>query len=193
MTEEQSQRLNAAHEYLESARFHFQLYKKLGEGALRQLDDTDFRWQPNEETNSVQIVLQHLHGNMLSRWTDFLTSDGEKPWRDRDAEFVLDESLGRDALWQRWDEGWACLFAAIDGLAEEDLTRDVRIRGQRLSVIEAMNRQMTHVAYHVGQIVQTAKERLGADWETLSIPRGASANIEAITKQSDRYRGTYDD
>lgn len=181
---------DAATEYLESARFSFRLYKRVGEGALKQMREEDLYWQPNSETNSAQIIVQHLHGNMLSRWTDFLTTDGEKTDRKRDSEFETAERIPRDRIKELWEEGWVCLLAAIDALGVDDLTRDVTIRGQKLSVIEAMNRQLTHVAYHVGQLVQIGKDRLGADWKTLSIPRGASAEFAAqIVKQSDRYRG----
>ncbi len=181
---------DAAQELLESVRHHFRLYKRYGEGALKQLREEDFYWQPNPEVNSIQIIIQHLNGNMLSRWTDFLTSDGEKPTRNRDGEFENSGPLPRERLNGLWEEGWACLFAAVDALTTEDLLKDVTIRGQKMSVIEALNRQATHAAYHMGQIVHIAKERLGTDWKTLSIPRGASAEAAAtITKNSDRYRG----
>lgn len=177
-------------EYLESARFHFRLYKTLGDRALGQLGEGDFSWKANSETNSMQILVQHLHGNMLSRWTDFHTTDGEKPSRDRDGEFEQHADLGKDALMALWEEGWARLFGAVDALEAEDLLSDVTIRGQKLSVLEALNRQMTHIAYHVGQLVQIAKERRGDAWQNLSVPRGESKNIAAITKGSDRYRGS---
>lgn len=181
---------DAATEFLDSARFHFRLYKRVGEGALKQLRLEDFYWQPNSETNSAQIIVQHLHGNMLSRWTDFLTTDGEKPSRTRDAEFESSEPLPRERLKALWEEGWTCLLAGVDALTPEDLMREVTIRGQHMSVIEAMNRQLSHVAYHVGQLVQIGKERLGAEWKTLSIPRGESGNLAAITRGEDRYRGS---
>lgn len=177
-------------EYLESARFHFRLYKRMGEGALKQLRPDDLYWQAHPEVNSVQVIVQHLHGNMLSRWTDFLTTDGEKPNRERDAEFEGGERLSRDRIKALWEEGWDCLLSAVDALSPDDLTKDVQIRGQKLSVIDAVNRQMTHVAYHVGQLVQIGKERLGTEWKTLSIPRGASADFaRQVASHPERYRG----
>lgn len=183
--------VDPAIEFLDSARFHFRLYKRMGEGALKQLRIEDLYWQPNPETNSAQIIVQHLHGNMLSRWTDFLTTDGEKETRRRDAEFEAGARLPRERIKLLWDEGWECLLAAVDALSPDELTKDVQIRGQKLSAIEAINRQMTHVAYHVGQLVQIGKERLGADWKTLSIPRGASAEFAAkVASHPERYRGS---
>lgn len=176
-------------EFLESARFHFRLYKAVGEGALKQYREEDLAWQPNAETNSARIIVQHLHGNMHSRWTDFLTTDGEKPTRNRDGEFEARESVPRERLKSLWEDGWSCLFEAVNALTCEDLAKEVTIRGQKLSVIDAINRQLGHVAYHVGQLVHIGKERRGTEWKTLSIPRGESGNRTTIAKNEARYRG----
>jgi hypothetical protein len=154
--------------------YRFRAAKELGDKALAQLSDDDLRWRPDTESNSIAVVIQHLHGNMMSRWTDFLTTDGEKPTRNRDAEFIEPERVERADLMQKWDEGWACLLSAIESLRPGDLLREVRIRGQELTAVDAILRQLSHVPYHIGQIVYLARMRRGADWKTLSIPRGGS-------------------
>lgn len=161
--------------FLESSLFCLRNQKRLGDGAMAQLEDGDFAWSPDPEVNSIAITVRHLHGNMLSRWTDFLTTDGEKPWRDRDAEFQAapgDDS--REALLRLWEEGWACVFNALEHLREQDVMRIVSIRGREHTVVEAVQRQVSHYGYHVGQIVMLAKMRRGARWQTLSIARGQS-------------------
>lgn len=160
--------------FLDSAMHRFRSTKELGDKALAQLDEADFLWRPGPESNSIAVIIQHLHGNMLSRWTDLLSSDGEKPWRERDAEFTEPAAADRAQLMALWEEGWVCLTRAIDGLAADDLALDVVIRGQSLSVLDAINRQLTHYSYHVGQIVYLARARKGDAWNTLSIARGAS-------------------
>lgn len=160
--------------YLESVRYRFRANKKLADEALRQLEDEQLTWSPGESSNSIAVILQHLHGNMLSRWTDFLTTDGEKPTRDRDAEFVLDPSLSREKRMRRWEEGWNCLFGALESLAPDDLEKEITIRGAPLGVLDAIERQAFHVAYHVGQILYIAKMLRGGDWRYLSIPPGQS-------------------
>lgn len=161
--------------YLESARFRFQEMKRNVEKALQQLSTTDLGWRPNAGCNSIAVLIQHLHGNMRSRWTDFLTSDGEKPWRDRDGEFMEPETVDREALvTDAWESGWRCLFDALDGLRPEDLAREVWIRGQAMTALDAINRQLCHYAYHSGQIVRIAMELRGEAWESLTIPRGQS-------------------
>ena len=159
--------------YLESAIKRFENIKEWGDGAMAQLDDEDIQFTPDPETNSIAIIVQHVHGNMLSRWTDFLTTDGDKPWRDRDGEFE-DKRLSRAEVLRRWEEGWACTFGALRVLQPEDLAKEVTIRGMPLFVLDAINRQIAHYGYHIGQIVQLAKLRRGATWKTLSIARGAS-------------------
>ena len=163
--------------YLASAVFELQRTKRLGERALAQLRGEDeWRWRPDAESNSIAITVQHLAGNMLSRWTDFLTTDGEKPSRRRDAEFEPTD-LAPARLEALWREGWACCLEAVGALTPEDLTKTVTIRGEPLTVIEALQRQISHYAYHVGQIVFVARWLRGADWESLSIPRGKSSEF----------------
>ncbi len=156
-------------EYLRATKSRFQEVRRLAERTFDQLGDEQLFWSPGEESNSVAVIIKHLSGNMISRWTDFLSSDGEKN-RDRDEEFVpRDES--RDSLMARWEQGWAVFFGALDNLQEEDLLRTIYIRQQPHSVIEAVERQMSHYSYHVGQIVYIAKQLKDADWKTLTIPR----------------------
>lgn len=157
----------------ESLLFELRRTKRLGERALAQLEDADWRWCPDAEANSIAIIVQHLHGNMISRWTDFLTTDGEKPSRDRDGEFEPQELLPKDLL-ARWEEGWRVCLGAIEPLSDADLARTVKIRGEPLSVLDAILRQVSHYAYHVGQIVWIARARRGAAWKSLSIPKGKS-------------------
>src|SRR4029078_3732524 len=133
----------------------------------------ELHWQYNEESNSIAIIVKHLWGNMLSRWTDFLTADGEKPTRDRETEFENDIKDKKELL-HKWNEGWACLFNAVNSLKEEDLTTIIYIRNEGHTVTEAINRQVAHYAYHVGQIFFIGKMIKGKDWESLSIPRGKS-------------------
>lgn len=159
--------------YLKSADRQFRYYKKLGEDAMAQIDDAALLWQPNAESNSIATIVKHLWGNMLSRWTDFLTTDGEKPWRERDAEFEND--LGdRETIMKKWNDGWQCLFDALSSITDEDLERIVYIRNEGHSVMEAINRQIAHYCYHVGQIVYVAKMAKNDQWKSLSIPRNKS-------------------
>jgi len=160
--------------YLDSARKRFETLKRMSEGALKQVSAEDLEWAANAECNSLRIQVQHLHGNMMSRWTDALTTDGEKPTRDRDGEFVSDGPMSRPELIALWEEGWRVLFAALDSFTGDDLTKTIYIRGEAHSLIDAINRQLMHVAYHAGQIVQIAKERVGTNWKTLSIARAKS-------------------
>jgi len=159
-----------AHAYLESVLFRFRNAKELGEKALAQLDDSDFTWRPGPESNSIAVVIQHLHGNMMSRWTDFLTSDGEKPTRNRDAEFEEPLRISRCELLKMWENGWKCLLDAIAALRPGDLLGEVTIRGQALTALDAINRQLSHVPYHVGQIVYLARMRKGEAWQTRRFP-----------------------
>lgn len=170
---------NIGETFLDSALFRFRGTKSLGDKAIAQLDDVDLAWIPGEESNSIAVIIQHLHGNMMSRWTDFLISDGDKPWRDRDGEFVEPNTLDRDALLKKWEDGWACLLRAIESLTPGDLLRDVTIRGEKMNALDAINRQIAHVSYHVGQIVYLARMRKGNAWQTLSIARGQSKNYKA--------------
>lgn len=148
--------------------------KILGERALDQTTDAAFFAALTPEDNSIAILVRHLSGNMHSRWRDFLTSDGEKPDRDRDSEFVIVGADTRESLMKRWESGWRLLFDAIEPLAPPDLERTVTIRGESLTVLQATLRQLTHYASHIGQIVLLAKHHAGSSWKTLSVPRGQS-------------------
>jgi hypothetical protein len=169
--------------YLEDARQTFRDYKKLAERAFAQLDDQDFFRTIDEESNSIAVIMKHVAGNMLSRWTDFLTSDGEKPDRQRDMEFVILPETTKDDLLGHWERGWACLFAAIEPLQPEDLMRIVQIRGQDHTVVQAINRQLSHYANHIGQIVYLAKHFKAADWQTLSVPKNKSTEFNTYLKE----------
>lgn len=164
--------------YLQSARQQFEYYKTLGEKTFAQLPDEALFVQPGPESNSIATIVKHLWGNMLSRWTDFLNSDGDKEWRQRDAEFENDVST-RAEMMRLWHEGWNCLFAALDELTDADLHRVVYIRNEAHSVVEAINRQLAHYPFHVGQIVYIAKVALDTGWVSLSIPRGQSEAYRA--------------
>jgi hypothetical protein len=163
--------------YLESAKRQFLMYKGLGEKAMGQISDDCLDRQPDTESNSIATIVKHLWGNMLSRWTDFRTTDGEKEWRNRDAEFETD-SAGRAQVLQRWNEGWDCLFAALNSITDDDLEQIIYIRGEQHTILEAINRQIAHYAYHVGQIVYIAR-MYAHGWESLSIPRNKSAAYNA--------------
>jgi len=160
--------------YIESIRKQFLYYKKLGEQAMGQVNEADLFWQPDEESNSIAVIVRHLSGNMLSRFTDFLTSDGEKPWRNRDAEFE-NGFQSRAQVMDSWEKGWQCLLKALEDLQQEDLEKIVYIRNEGHSVTEALNRQLAHYPYHVGQLVFIAKMRKGKHWQTLSIARNRSS------------------
>ena len=160
-------------DFLTLTQDRFNQVRSLGEKTLDQLSDDDVHWAPDAESNSIAVIVQHLAGNMFSRFTDFLTSDGEKPNRNRDEEFVEHDLSMRD-LQKRWDAGWESLFAAIRSLTESDLKREVFVRGESHTVMEALLRQLSHYAYHVGQIVYLGKMRKGSEWSSLSIPKGKS-------------------
>src|SRR5688572_18442224 len=162
-------------DYLADIRAQFVKLKGTAEAAIDQVDDAGFFAAPDVETNSIAINLKHMGGNLRSRFTDFLTTDGEKPDRDRDAEFVIAPGETRTAVIERWNVGWGALCATLDGLTADDIQRTVHIRGERLTVLQALNRALTHQAYHVGQVVLLARHYSGATWQTLTIPRGGSA------------------
>jgi hypothetical protein len=159
--------------YLQSVTKQFEHYKLLGEKTFDQLSDEQLFWQFNPESNSVATIVKHLWGNMLSRWTDFLNTDGEKESRNREDEFVNNITT-RAAMLKKWSEGWDCLFSALKSLTEEDLEKTIYIRNMGHSVMDAINRQLAHYTYHVGQIVYIGKMALDANWKSLSIPRGKS-------------------
>lgn len=154
----------------------FRNYKRMAERAIEQVSDEEFFHQIDDESNSIAIIVKHIAGNLWSRWRDFLTSDGEKADRMRDTEFELIEDT-RDSLMQFWEQGWQTLFDNVEPLKEEDFSKTVTIRGEPHTVIEAMNRQLTHYSYHVGQIVFLAKHLRSSDWNTLSVPRNRSAEF----------------
>jgi hypothetical protein len=172
---------------LHTARTQFAYYKSLGDKTLAQVPDVALGWRYLPQSNSLTTLVLHLGGNMLSRWTDFLTSDGEKEWRNRDAEFE-DQDLDCAALTDLWERGWNCLFGALDGLTQEDLGRIVYIRNQGHTVAEAILRQLAHYSYHVGQMVMIGKMVCDADWQSLSIPRGGSQvfNSEKFAQEKRR-------
>ena len=164
-------------DYLDSVRKQFAYYKMLGEKTFAQIPDEKLFWQYNEESNSIATIVKHLWGNMLSRWSDFLTTDGEKEWRDREGEFRNDISSKEEML-NKWNEGWKVLLDTLDSLTEEDLGKTVYIRNQGHTVMEAINRQLAHYPYHIGQIVFIGK-MCAQQWTSLSIPRGASTQFNA--------------
>ncbi len=170
--------------YLNSTRKLFAYYKKLGDDAMAQITEEKLFFQPNEDSNSIAIIVQHLAGNMLSRWTDFLTSDGEKEWRNRDAEFETVIKT-KEELISFWNKGWQCLFDALEPLTENDLVTVIYIRNEGHTVMEAINRQLAHYPYHVGQLVFLAKMLADNEWKSLSIPKNKSQeyNQEKFSKE----------
>lgn len=161
--------------YLTSVIKQFNYYKSLGEKTFEQLTDEQLFWLYNNESNNIATIAKHLSGNMLSRWTDFLTSDGEKEWRQRDQEFINDIA-SREELLNTWNKGWKCLLDTLDSLKPEDLNTEIYIRNMGHTVIEAINRQLAHYSYHIGQIVFLGKMLQNEQWKSLSIPKGKSTN-----------------
>lgn len=166
-------------EYLRDSVSTMRKYRSLADQALARVSDAQFFAALDAESNSVAVVVKHMAGNLLSRWTDFLTSDGEKPGRDRDSEFEVASTESRASVMARWDAGWASAFGSLEALTPADLDRTIQIRGEPHSLVQAINRQLTHAAYHVGQIVFLSKHHQGARWESLSIPRGQSQQFNA--------------
>jgi hypothetical protein len=162
--------------YLEDSLALFRFYKKMGEGAMEQVSDEQLFAALDGEMNSIAIMVKHMAGNMRSRWTDFLTSDGEKPDRDRDSEFMAPPET-RESLMRLWNQGWERVFQALEPLSETDMQRTVTIRGEAHSVMQAVNRQIAHYSYHVGQIVFLAKHFGASEWKSLSVPRNKSAEF----------------
>lgn len=159
----------------------FEYYKNLGDKSFEQLSDEQIFWQYNEESNSIAVIVKHIAGNMLSRWTNFLTEDGEKSWRNRDEEFVNTFKNKQEVL-EYWEQGWKCFFNALDQLNDENLSSTIYIRGEAHSVIDAIFRQLAHYPYHIGQIVFIAKMIKNEDWETLSIARNKSQEFNSAMK-----------
>jgi Protein of unknown function (DUF1572) len=172
----------AAH-YLEEARRQFRGHKRLTEGAIAQVKDDELFIALDSEANSIAIIIKHLAGNMRSRFTDLLTTDGEKPDRHRDQEFEMDSGTTRADLMRWWEEGWSRIFATVDALKPEDVMRTVAVRGEPHTVLQAINRQVAHYAYHTGQIVFQAKHFRSSDWKTLSVPRGKSEEFNAKARK----------
>lgn len=178
---------DAASHYLKEAIRQLRGHQRMGQGAMSQLRDEDFFITLDPESNSIAILVKHLAGNMHSRFTDFLTSDGEKPDRFRDREFELTPATTRAEVMKWWEEGWACVFAAIDPLKPEDVMRAVTIRGEPHTVLQAINRQIAHYAQHIGQIVFLAKHLRSGDWKTLSIPRGKSEEFKTHKPMAGKF------
>jgi len=176
--------MEIATHYLEEARRQLRGHKRMGEAAMSQLRDQDFFVTLDPEANSISILVKHLAGNMRSRFTDFLTSDGEKPDRFRDREFEVSAATTRSEVMAWWEEGWSCVFAAIDPLQPEDVMRVVTIRGEEHTVLQAINRQIAHYAQHIGQIVLLAKHFRSSEWNTLTIPRGKSEEFKTVAPKA---------
>ncbi|MEM6263655.1 MAG: DUF1572 family protein, partial [Bacteroidota bacterium] len=179
-------------QYFESIRKQFAYYKLLGERAMNQVGEPHLFEAPSPESNSLAVMVKHLWGNMLSRWTDFLTTDGEKSWRNRDAEFEADIETA-DELWDKWEAGWKVLFEAVQPLTHEDRDRIIYIRNQGHTVTEAINRQLAHYAYHVGQIVFLARMLAGEKWHSLSIPKGQSSAYNQQKFSKPKEKGHFTD
>jgi Protein of unknown function (DUF1572) len=182
--------------FLTAATAQFKYYKLLAEKTFDQLTDEQFFWQYNTESNSIAIIVQHLASNMLSRWTNFLTTDGEKDWRNREAEFENDLKTKAEVV-AIWDKGWQCLFDALTSIAVTDLEKEIFIRNQGLTVMAAVNRQLAHYPYHVGQIVFIGKMMCNTNWKSLSIPKGNSQQYNAekfsLPKHTEHFTTEYID
>jgi Protein of unknown function (DUF1572) len=177
-------------QYLEDAISSFRAYKKLAENAIAQIKDDEFFVTLDAEANSIALIMKHIAGNLMSRWTDFLTSDGEKPDRNRDMEFVIESGNSKEALLAYWDRGWQTLFSALEPLKPNDFEKTVKIRGEEHSIVQAINRQLTHYSYHIGQIVFLAKHFRSEEWKSLSVPRNRSAEFNATMSGRSRVADT---
>ena len=165
--------MSLGNEYLKIVQERFESVKSLGDNTISQLSEEDIHWKLNEASNSIAIIAKHLSGNMISRWSDFLTTDGEKSSRNRDQEFENDISSKQEMI-TIWEKGWKTLLDTLNGLESQDLLKNITIRGEKHTVLEAIERQMAHYAYHVGQIVYIGKQLKDENWKTLSIPKGKS-------------------
>ncbi len=175
--------MNIENDFIRTVIKRFETYKALGDKAFQQIDENDFFVKASSESNSIAIIVQHLNGNMLSRFTDFLTEDGEKSWRNRDQEF--EEVLStKDEVIDRWNQGWHCVLGALQNLRQEDLTATIYIRTEPLQVYDAILRQLAHYAHHVGQIVFIAKMLKDKNWQSLSIPKGESNQFNERMKRN---------
>lgn len=161
-------------DYLATSIKRLKYYKDLGDKTFEQLNDWDFHYQPNDDSNSIAIIIQHMAGNMLSRWTNFLTEDGEKEWRNRDDEFEVNKNTKEEIL-ALWEKGWDCFLTTLQSLKKKDLKKNITIRKEALTVVDGINRQLAHYPYHIGQIIYIAKIIKSKNWKNLSIPKGDSS------------------
>jgi uncharacterized protein DUF1572 len=179
--------------YIEDSIASLRAHKKLAEKALEQITDEKFFATIDEESNSIAVIMKHMAGNMLSRWTDFLTTDGEKADRNRDLEFVIEPMTTKADVLAYWNRGWNCVFAALEHLELPDFERKVLIRGEEHTIVQAVNRQLTHYAYHIGQIVFLAKHFRSSEWKSLSIPKNKSAEFnQYLEKKSGEAEHRFD-
>ncbi len=191
--------MTVSEDFLRSANRQFLYYKTLGEKAIEQLEAEQLFISLNEDTNSIATIIKHLHGNMLSRWTDFLTTDGEKEWRNRDSEFEEEATISLNAeeqkveILKKWNEGWDCLFKTLNELKPEQLSQLIYIRNEGHTVLEAINRQLAHYPYHVGQIVFYAKLLKKTEWTSLSIPKHKSTDYNADKFSKDKSKKHFTD
>lgn len=165
--------MSISKQYLDSIKKQFEYYKNVAERAMEQLEPQQLFYTVNDDSNSIAVIVKHLHGNMMSRWTNFLTTDGEKDWRNRDDEFEQ-PITNKENLMQLWEEGWSCFFNTINSLTPENLTDIIYIRNEGHTVMEAINRQLSHYPYHIGQIVFFAKQIKNTPWDSLTIPKNKS-------------------
>ncbi len=184
--------MSLPNDFLTSSIKLFRYYKKLGEGAMAQLNDEQVLAQPNEASNSIALIVHHLSGNMLSRWTDLLTSDGEKPWRNREAEFA-ESYASKHEMMEAWEAGWQCLLSTLESLTPADLEKIIYIRNEGQTVMEAIQRQLAHYPMHVGQIIYQAKALKGNEFQSLSIPKGASATYNEKKFSEEKGRRHFTD
>lgn len=184
--------MTVSQNYLESTLKQLYYYKSLGDKTFAQLSEEQIHWQQHEYSNSIAIIVKHLWGNMLSRWTNFLEEDGEKDWRDRDGEFVH-TIQNKEKMLEKWSEGWACFLGAVEALEGKDMERIVYIRNQGHTVLEAINRQLAHYAYHIGQIVYIGTLLKGENWRSLSVPRNKSKAFNQLKFSQEKQRGHFTD
>lgn len=178
--------MSVGNEYLRAVQKRFLTIKDLGDGTFEQLTEEDIHWTYNAQTNSIAVIVKHVSGNMVSRWTDIFTTDGEKPDRNREEEFV-DTIRSKEEMIALWEKGWNTLFNTISQLTEEDLLKEIYIRGESHTVIDAIERQVAHYAYHIGQIVFIGKQIRGKEWKSLTIPKGKSE--EYLKEMLEKHRG----
>ena len=176
--------MSTAKNFLETSISRLKYYKELGDKSFEQLNEWDFHYQPNDESNSIAVIIQHMAGNMLSRWTNFLTEDGEKEWRQRDGEFETGKQSKAELI-SLWEKGWECFLGTLTSLKKKDLKKTVTIRQEPLTVVDAIIRQMAHYPYHIGQIIYIAKIIKSKSWKNLSIPKGASQEYNSGTGVKD--------